>query len=107
MFWFKAKEKYIKYKKEYHWYIKDYSFDYSIEYNSSLVHAISIENEFYFIHRDDDPDYGTTEYKNLEEKLKNKYIYVVFIHDLVLGVDKETYDKIRNEQNVIKSISIN
>lgn len=105
MFWFKP-EKYWKPYKNYSSYERDYNFNILSNrlFNSEQVYSLYETDEWTFVYRSDEPEYGTDEYKTLREKLHKNKMYIVYIGNYILSVKKEIFDKIKNQENKLISI---
>lgn len=80
-------------------YERDY--DYSPEdnrlFNSLEIISLYETNEWAFLHRDNEPEYGTDAYKNLQKELTLKKMYIVYIGTFILSVDEKTFKSIKDE----------
>ena len=90
-------------------YERDY--DYSPEdnrlFNSLEIISLYETNEWAFLHRDNEPEYGTDAYKNLQKELTLKKIYIVYIGTFILSVDEKTFKSIKDElSNYNKPIAL-
>ena len=68
-------------------------------FNSLEIISLYETNEWRFLHRDDEPDYGTDAYKALEKELSPKKMYIVYIGTFILSVDEKTFKSIKDELN--------
>lgn len=105
---FTAKSYYKQYK-DYSSHERDYNFSLWSNrlFNSSQVICLYETNEWIFLHRDNEPEYNSEEYKALEKELKVKKMYIVYIGTFILSVDEKTFNSIKDElSNYNKPIGI-
>ena len=105
---FKPQNYYKRYKE---WSSHERDYDYS-PWDSRLFNSLEVislyeTNEWRFLHRDDEPDYGTDAYKALEKELSPKKMYIVYIGTFILSVDEKTFKNIKDElSNYNKPIAL-
>lgn len=95
---FKPQNYYKRYKD---WSSHERDYDYS-PWDSRLFNSLEVislyeTNEWRFLHREDEPDYGTDAYKALEKELSPKKMYIVYIGTFILSVDEKTFKSIKDE----------
>lgn len=105
---FKPQNYYKRYKD---WSSHERDYDYSPWdnrlFNSSEVISLYETNEWRFLYREDEPDYGTDAYKKLEKELSPKKMYIVYIGTFILSVDEKTFKDIKDElSNYNKPIAL-
>lgn len=98
--WFKVKNIYnLKEHSTFsRYYEKDYSFSIFSErkFNSKLVSSVWETNEYEFFGTE--ATYGTEEYEREKIVKKDKPLYIVWCGPFILGVEKEVFLKIIEEQ---------
>lgn len=105
MFWFKAKAMYKLDDWGHH--VKDYNFSCldDRKFNSALVSQLLVTKEFFFMKTD--AKYGTPEYENEKEVKTKVTLYIAYLGNFILGIDKSTYDSLINEQYENKGTNLN
>ena len=105
---FEAKSYYKRYK-DYSSHERDYNFNLWSNrlFNSMQVECLFETNEFVFLHRDDEPDYNSQAYKDLQKELIAKKMYIVYIGNFILSVEEKVFNDIKKElSKVNNSISL-
>jgi len=93
MFWFKP-EKVYKRQKDWPFRVESttggFASSYDRYYNSGLVYSIEKTNKFSV--EGTTQRYGTPEYEKEYKENSNIDVYLAYIYDLVLVINKKTYD---------------